>query len=528
MSDTFNANPFHSSESPLVNAKDVGKQVGIPEAHLPGFERMVNNVMGMRSELMKRLIDPRRDIKDECGYPTNVTVQDYRDLYEWEAIASRVVEVMAKESWQVQPRIYEDEDGSKETPWEAAYKELLDSMRGEKIYFDDAKSNILCDYFKQADIECGIGTFSAILIGLDDGGGLDTPATYREGMGLTYIRVFGEPQVSVKTLETDSNSPRFGQPTAYTFTFNDPSNYSSLSTASKSQDVHWTRVVHISDGEVFGTPRMRAVYRRLLDLVKLYGGSAEMYWRGAFPGISLETDPKLGGDVPINIEKTRDMMEAYMNGLQRYLALNGFTAKSLAPQVVDPSPQIGVQLEAICIKLGIPLRIFKGSERGELASSQDDSAWNDRLRERQNSFNTTRVIVPFFSRLITLGVLPEPQDTLHVYWPDLDSQTDNDKATIALKNTQAITTYVGGNGEAVMTPFDFLTVILGLDEDEAQGIIDRAVEAIDEQQAQQDQIAQDQQQALLDQQQQQGTQQNGTLPPPNPNPTPTPPIAATK
>jgi hypothetical protein len=319
--------------------------------------------------------------------------------------------------------------------------------------------------------------------------------------------------VQVKSLEQDTRSPRFGQPTMYTFTFNDPSSYNSLTIASKTQDVHWSRVVHIADGDVFGIPRMRAVYRRLLDLSKMYGGSAEMYWRGAFPGISLETDPKMGGDVPVDIAATKNMMEAYMNGLQRYLALNGFTAKSLAPQVVDPSPQINVQIEAICIKLGIPLRIFKGSERGELASTQDDSSWNDRLRERQNSFITPRILVPFFSRLILLGVLPEPEDALHIWWPDLDSQTANDKAGIALKLTQAITTYVGGNGEAVMTPFDFLTVILGIDEEEAEGIIERAVDAIDaideqQKEAEADQFALEEEQRKAAEE----AQKNDTLP----------------
>jgi hypothetical protein len=133
-----------------------------------------------------------------------------------------------------------------------------------------------------------------------------------------------------------------------------------------------------------------------------------MYWRGAFPGISLETHPQLGGDVkfPAGIRQT---MSNYMDGLQRYLALTGVSAKTLAPQVVDPTPQIEVQIQAICIKMGIPKRIFEGSERGELASSQDSSAWNGRIRARQDNYLTPRLIVPFIDRLIAVGVLPEPK-----------------------------------------------------------------------------------------------------------------------
>jgi len=101
----------------------------------------------------------------------------------------------------------------------------------------------------------------------------------------------------------------------------------------------------------------------------------------------------------------------------------------MAPTVVDPTAQIAVQIEAICIKLGIPIRIFKGSERGELASSQDDAAWNDRLRLRQMYYITPRIVIPFIDRLIMLGVLSEPVG-YSVTWDDLESTTKADKARI--------------------------------------------------------------------------------------------------
>jgi hypothetical protein len=112
--------------------------------------------------------------------------------------------------------------------------------------------------------------------------------------------------------------------------------------------------------------------------------------------------------VTIDKADVRNQIENYVNSLQRYLALTGMSAKTLAPQVSDPSSQIDKHLEAICIQLGIPKRIFMGSERGELASSQDDASWNDRLKARQQGYITPRIIVPFVDRLIAVGVLPEP------------------------------------------------------------------------------------------------------------------------
>jgi hypothetical protein len=166
--------------------------------------------------------------------------------------------------------------------------------------------------------------------------------------------------------------------------------------------------------------------------------------------------------------------------LRRYLGLIGATAKSLSPQVVDPTPQIAVQLEAITIQLGIPLRIFKGSERGELASGQDDATWNDRLRERQQSYLTPRVIVPFVDRLIQLGVLPEPAEGYRVWWPDLDSQSDTEQADVAVKYTGALAQYVTSGVESLLPPLDFLTRVLGFDEAEAAAMLEAAEAAVEE------------------------------------------------
>jgi hypothetical protein len=224
---------------------------------------------------------------------------------------------------------------------------------------------------------------------------------------------------------------------------------------------------------------MLPIFNRLHDLQKLYSGSAEMYWRGAFPGLSIETHPQLGGDVEIDTEAARNQMEQYMNGLQRYFAIQGVTAKSLAPQVVDPTPQISTQIEAICIRLGIPMRIFMGSERGELASSQDSDTWDNRLRTRQNNYVTPRIIVPFIDRLIWLGILPEPAG-YSVCWPDLAEASANEKATTAQLVTDAMSKYVGGGVDQLIEPQNYLTKILGFTDEEAAEITEATVDHVAE------------------------------------------------
>ena len=317
----------------------------------------------------------------------------------------------------------------------------------------------------------------------------DKPA--KVGLKLLFLRPFDESLVQVVRYEWNVMNPRFGQPVMYRITLNDPrEQHSGIGLPMATVFVHWSRVIHVADNlnssEIFGVPRMRPVLNRLLDLLKIYGGDAEGYWRGAITGLSLETHPQLGGDVTIDMADVRTQVENFYNGLQRALGFTGMSAHTLAPSVVDPSSHIDKQIEAICICLGIPKRVFMGSERGELASGQDDAKFNDRIKGRQQGHITPHIIVPFIDRLINVGVLPEPKDSgkegprqgYSVRWPDLDSTTERDKSQIAVSKTQAMAAYVAGNVEAIMPLQDFYVRILGMSKEEAIAIIEGAEDQV--------------------------------------------------
>ncbi|HYE70375.1 MAG TPA: anti-CBASS Acb1 family protein [Aquabacterium sp.] len=296
-----------------------------------------------------------------------------------------------------------------------------------------------------------------------------------KGPRLLFLRVFPEAMVQIVQYESNVRSPRFGQPVRYSVTLNDPRDqHAGIGLPTATVYVHWTRVIHIAEvtdtsGEVCGVPRMRPVLNRLIDLRKLYGGSAEMYWRGAFPGVVAETQPN-AGDVNIDWSDLRNQLENWTHSMQRVLGAAGVSFRMLNPTVVDPSPQIGTQLEAICIKLGIPKRIFMGSERGELASGQDDSAWNDRLRERRDGYITPRIIVPFVDRLIAVGVLPTPQG-YSVEWSDLESLSDQDRANVANTRMGVVAQYIASGAEAMVSPRKFWTEFMDMDEEKADAML---------------------------------------------------------
>ena len=521
------------------------------------IEDLAFNVAMSRSAFAKQMFDPNRDYNKECGYPETQELvsfgstgmsSPYRQMFDREPIAKRVVELFPKECWRVQPTVFEDDSTDEETEFEAAWDVLGRELQGENFYQDE-KGSPIWEYLERIDILSGIGSYGLLLIGLDDGLALDQPvkgmedkkssnqdvyagyevnrrnghskrkpvrnaeiplekedeeetkdttkaeldeggddqvdpgnkeAAPKTARKLIYLRAFDESLCQVSEFEKNRKSPRFGLPIRYSISINDPAENTQggIGVDTATVTVHWTRVIHVSEhmmtNECFGVPRMRPVLNRLIDLVKLYGGSAEMYWKGAFPGISFETIPQMGGDVTIDKEALKAEIQAYNDSLQRHLALFGMQAKVLSPTVVDPTPQIDAQIQAICIQLGVPQRIFMGSERGELSSGQDATEWNNRLYRRQQMYVTPRIIVPFVNRLILMGVLPTPKG-FSVIWPK-PHLAPQDRANLANLITTALGAYVQQGVNTMIPSRPYMVEIIGMEEDVVDAILKQAVE----------------------------------------------------
>jgi hypothetical protein len=437
------------------------------------FSSLLSNVMSSRQAWLRRLLDPRRDLDKECGYPLSPTIEDYVQLFARGDIAARVVSILPEETWSYLPQIYEIES-EEETPFEKSWSAL------------DQEKHVL-SYLVRADILSGVGRFGVMLLGLDDGSPLSSPL---EGFGealdlptrrLLYLRPLDESLVKVKLLESDPQNPRYGLPLLYEVTLVDTSSSAGGGTeATKVYEVYWHRVVHFADNrvnsEIYGTPRMQRVLNRLLDLRKIAGGSSEMFWRGGFPGYSLEVPVVDGSQVELDLEATRNQMSNYMEGLQRYIATVGMQVKTLGVEIADPRPHIEIQLRLIASSLGIPWRIFVGSEAAQLASEQDIHSWNRRLMRRQRDYVTPFVIRPFVQRLLDVGVLAplQPGNTIQVDWPDLSSPTEEQQSVVLERRTTALARYIESGLSTLMPPFLYLTLVAGFSDEEARAILDGA------------------------------------------------------
>lgn len=443
------------------------------------FEEMVANVLSVRQSFFRGYDAKSENLYEECGYEqtTELQVEDYMHAFERNPIANRVISLYPTECWKVLPSVFESEDANSKTPFERAFEKVGKNLMEQSFYeaSETSEGNPIWDILSKSDINCGIFKFGGVLLGFGDGRELKQPVRFKDGLRLLFMRTLDPTMIKVHKVEQNTKSARYGQPTEYLVTLGTADGMPGL--GGTEVKVHWDRILHQADNTIgnpwLGIPRCQPVWNRLKDCEKLYGGAPEMYWKGAFPGISFETHPQLGGDVEINQAEVRTSVQNYFKKLQRYLALTGMTAKTLAPTVVDPSPQMERTLDAISIQVRCPKRIFTGSERGELASTQDEKMWDERLVYRQVMHLTPNMIVPFINRLIRFGVLPKPLK-FSVTWPDMDSLTDTEKADIAIKRTMALGQYTQDDIEPSVPFMEFLTVVMKLRKGDAISIINAA------------------------------------------------------
>lgn len=433
----------------------------------------MESLIASRADLINRLIDPpTRDINKECGYPDYIDARTYRAVYDRVGLGKRVVNVMPNECWKTPPEVYESEKSlKKKTPFDEAFENLN-------------KKHQVLPHLNNADIVSGIGRFGIILLGIDDGEDLSAPAAGFEddgtpskkppkGVKLLYVREFDEAVVSIDTREENTSSPRYGKPIIYSVMFEEDNSAVTGVRLSRTRivttKVHWTRVIHIAEGcdrsLIFGTPRMQACFDRVLDGRKILGSSGEGYWKGSIPGLAIEANPDvIKALTDVQRQAIKDEVSNYQNTLQRFISVVGATVKPLVPIVTDPTPQYEACVMDICITLGIPMRIFKGSERGELSSTQDAEAWNERLAHRQGTYISPNIIYPTIMRLIHLGILPPTSKrdvdgdyVFEIFWTDLNKTTDADKATVLKTRTESLVAYANSEAPSVVPPSEWLT-----------------------------------------------------------------------
>lgn len=399
-------------------------------------------ILGVVQELLDRArygrdgitFGGKRDIYRTLGYERVLRPEKYRDRFERNAVAARIVEAKPIATWRGGFDLIEDEDESKTTPFEKEWDELNKRLK-------------ITSRMQQADILAGLAGYSVIVFGAP--GKFEEPLESCSAKELMYLSVYAADDAPVAEFEIEETNPRYGHPVFYTL----KRTASRTSTQTKSNQagkrVHFSRVMHIADGvlddPVNGTPRMKRCWNLLDDLEKVTGGGAEAFWRRADQGQQFDLDPDMELDEAAKL-KLEEEVDKYVHGFSRIMRTRGMKVNSLGSDVAsfkDPAEAILAQISA---GTGIPQRILMGSEQAKLAAEQDKTKWDQDIEARRADFAGPQVVRPFLDRMIELGVLTEPKE-YEVEWSQLKTADDGEKVEYATKLAQLN----GTMGEEVVT-----------------------------------------------------------------------------
>lgn len=394
-----------------------------------------------------------RNIYEQCGWKKTLDFTDYKYIFDRNGIGFRIVDAMPRASWA-------------ETPSVKGSDELVNAWE-RLVNFSDRG---LMHYLYRADSMSGVGKYGVLFLGMDDGA--DPSESVSNASKLLFARPYFSEDANITRWETDATNPRYGLPTEYSLKPK-ANNSEAFLTA------HHSRVLHLAEGslssDVYGVPRLQRVMNRLYDMRKILGGSAEGFWRTGFPGLGLSLDK----EVSLTEQQKEDMndeAEDFVHGLTRLLRLQGVDIQELSASPSDPTAHMEIQLACISIATGIPIRILKGSERGELASTQDYRQWQDRIEERRVLYLNPVVMKPLVRKLMSAGLLPE-EDDFEIEWTTPE-ESDRERARIAREWSSALGAYSaeGSDAREVIPPKQYLTEVWKIPEERAQEITD----AVDE------------------------------------------------
>lgn len=447
----------------------------VTQALITNIQGTVNDVLARRGFAYRlgKSYGGDRELYEALGYPYTLQYSRYQARYDRQGIARRVVNAYPDATWRGKPDIIENDEET-ETPFEREWKSFV---KKHKVYH----------YLRRADRLAGIGNYSVLLMGFNDVASqqdMIRPVTGTNNT-LLYLQPYSQHNATIHEYEMDSTNERYGKPKIYKLSldFGD-TGVNSSATSSHTIDVHYSRLLHIADdtleSDTMGTPRLQAVYNRMQDLETIVGGSAEMFWRGAFPGLSFEADKDVDMG-SVDADGLEDEIQNYIHGVNRFLRLQGVKTNQLRPAVASPENHVKVQLQMVSACTGIPLRILTGSEMGELASSQDKENWNSRVDERRGDFAEPMILRPFIDSNIKAGALASPiNNEYNIIWPDINAKTEKEKVEIAKIEIGIVKDYIQSGGDVLMSPVNFLVEFLNWDKEKAITVTEEVEQMITE------------------------------------------------
>ena len=266
--------------------------------------------------------------------------------------------------------------------------------------------------------------------------------------------LFREWNVRIKEYNEKKNDPDFGKPLYYDLITTLPSRETDLDDIEVTEHgqeqgiemrVHASRCIHVSQGlledDLIGPAKLFSAYNTLLDIEKILGSCAEMFWLNGRGAIVLEAKAEAQDPPEEEKEKMKEQAKDYTNSLARVLAMKGVEVKLLQHRLDSPDKHITTLIDVLSSTYGIPKRILIGSERGDLASEQDEKDWSKNLHSEIEMYDEPIILMPFIDALMKYGALTN-EPNYQMVWPSIHAESANDKSLNAYHQAQALETYV--------------------------------------------------------------------------------------
>jgi hypothetical protein len=404
--------------------------------------RAMSSALLNRTELASavgRSYNGLRDIYDTLGYARQITLQQMRERFERDDIASAIITRAPEATWRGGGDLIEDNKPDVTTDFEQAWMTMEDRLH-------------IWSIFTRTDILAGLGHYAVIFIGAPGNTETEIPQL-KSPDDVWYLAPFAEENIEEPELINDPSNPRFGKPEFYRIkglseVKSPPRKASNVGTAAK--QVHWSRIIHIADSPLqnalFGQPRLYKVWNDLDNLDKVVGGGSEAFWIRAHQGMQVDIDKEIEMKEGEE-QKLTEEIEEFQHQIRRAIRTRGTTVRMLGSDVANfDGPSIAI-LRLISSGSRIPLRILLGSERGELASTQDRDNWFDYISDRRKLYAGPLVVREFVDRLVKYGALPKPTK-YDVRWSQIKSMDDTARADLGIKWS----TVNRNMGDIVITP----------------------------------------------------------------------------
>jgi len=388
-----------------------------------------------------------RDVYKSLGYNLNPGFNDFYARYRQHDIAKAIIDKLCNYTWRGDVSIYNiTEQDNEQNSLYKVWNELNKTLRLQKKLL-------------QLDKLSMIGEYACLLLGFNDvKSNEDFKRPVNKNSKLLYVTPLSQANCTFNIFENDISNERYGQPLLYDVKIKNNQTEITL-------QVHYTRIIHVVydalDDELRGIPFLLPIYHRLEDLDKIIGASAEMFWRGARPGYHVNIGNEAYADDDVIANKLEQSLTKFEHNLRRFIATQYVDKiESLQQQIADPSNFADVQFQIISALTGIPKRILFGSERGELASSQDKESFNEVIWARRKAFAEPEILNKLMQRLIEVGTIKQTDYTIE--WQSVYDEDINKRTERALKLAQAINTFTANPyNEEFMPKETFMRIVLG-------------------------------------------------------------------